>query len=399
MRFLLPLLLFVAACGVDPSRVAGHTLAADDGDEIASPRPITFGVVGNLRDAEKVRGRATGRAIHPGVADAIAEDLVRAVDSQDLAWVTLMGDDVPAASTGAWRRFDHRMHNLLAGSTLADAGRKRVPTLPVAGDREFQKDRQLRSYEAAFPGVGVNIGFKRVASWYAFDVRLAKGRWRFLVLDTNKRALGPRWQEQLYWIPKAVEGKDYDGLVVFMHHPLQTLALGGQANREGAPGELLELVEDTVELMKLRAVFTADPYTSEAFLVGGRFGTLHVNAGGGGAGASTLARWGVADERNSEALKLETVFDLSLLKAFNQRAQEREVPENIIDAARAERSWEGFPGQYDAKYFPLYGWWRITLRAEGMEATFRLYDLEGGFQDVYRVDYVDDEGWRTGSRS
>jgi hypothetical protein len=308
-----------------------------------------------------------------------------------------MGDDVPSAK--AWKGFDFRMRNLLAGTTMPDGTRKRIPALPVTGEHEFKGDRQLHAFGAAFPGVGVDIGFQRVASWYAFDARLPKGRWRFLVLDSNKAALGPRWQEQLYWIPKAVEGDDFDNLVLFMHHPLQTLALGRQGNRDGAPAELLELVEDSIDLLKLRAVFTGDPTTTEVFLTGGRFGTLHVNAGGGGSGADTLARWGVTEGKGTEALKLESIYDLAILKAFNERARKREFPENIIDAARAERSWEGFPGQYDAKWFPLYGWWRITIRGEGMEATFRLHDLDGGFRDVYRVDFDKDEGWRTGSRS
>ncbi len=397
MRLLLPLLLLAVGCGVDPSRLAGHSLAADDGDELSAPRPVTFGVVGNLRHPEEVKGRASHRAVHPGVADAITDDLAAAIDREDLAWVTLMGDDVPGAK--AWKAFDTRMRNLLQGTNLPDTHRKRIPAMPVAGEREYRGDRQLHAYEAAFPGVGVNIGYRRVASWYAFDVRLPKGRWRFLVLDTNKKALGPRWQEQLYWIPKAVEGDDYDSLVVFMHHPLQTLALDRQGNQEGAPGELLELVEDTIDVMKLHAVFSADPATSEVFQVGGRFGTLHVNAGGGGAGADTLVRWAVAEGKGAEPLRLEPIFDMAMLKAFNERARAKDFPEGVIDAARAERTWAGFPGQFDAKWFPLYGWWRITIRGGGLDATFRMYDLDGGFRDVYRVDYSVEDGWRIGSKS
>ena len=40
-----------------------------------------------------------------------------------------------------------------------------------------------------------------------------------IVLDSNKDRLGSRWNEQLYWIPEATEGR-FDHVLVFMHDPV-----------------------------------------------------------------------------------------------------------------------------------------------------------------------------------
>jgi len=158
------------------------------------------------------------------------------------------------------------------------------------------------------------------------------------------------------------------------------------------------VVEDSIGLMKLRAVFLGDPGSSEVYMVGGRFGTLHVTAGGGGALSDSLQRWGQARAAGVEALQLEPMFDIDLLNTFNERALQQEFPDVIIDAARAERSYEGFPGIYDSRYFPLHGYWRV--RVEGHEAwlVFRLFDgSTGTFQDGYRIRFDGEEGWRIGS--
>jgi hypothetical protein len=312
--------------------------------------------------------------------------------------MVLMGDMIGASSNQAWMAFDLAMRNLLAGETDPESPRIRMPVVPVVGEREFRKDRFLEGFGAAFPSVGSDIGYNRVAGWYAFDCKVRDATWRFLVLDTNKRSLGPRWKEQLYWIPRAVENGDYDHLILFMHHPLLTLVPEGDANRDGAPAELLEIVEDSIGLMKLRAVFMADPGTSEAYIMGGRFGTLHVNAGGGGGQAQDVQRWGHVRAAGVEATQLEPIFDMTLLNTFNERALANEFPEVIIDAARAERSYEGFPGVYDSRWFPLHGYWWVEIQGHDMDVVYRIFDGFGGtFSNVYRIHFTNENGWRSGS--
>jgi len=383
------------SCGINPNKIRSHRLYADDGEQLRATRTMSFAVVGNSFGGALENGKDGEQ--QADISALLVEDLAQQLRHERLAFLVLMGDMVAASSTKEWRFFGQRMRNLLDGSGDPDSPRIRMPVLPVAGEREYRRDRFLKGMGAAFPGVGAEIGYNRVASWYAFDVQVGASTWRFVTLDTNKAALRARWKEQLYWIPRAVEGDDYDHLVVMMHHPLLTLAEGREVNAEGAPAELLEAVEDSIGLMKLRAVFVGDPATSEAYLVGGRYGTLHVAAGGGGAQADNLQRWGSGAKAGVEVIKLEPIFDLAMLRIFNERALDREFPELVIDAARAERSYEGFPGMFDARYFPLFGYWRITLKGDELQAVYRLYDEESGFSDVYQVNFAGDEGWRTGS--
>ena len=150
--------------------------------------------------------------------------------------------------------------------------------------------------------------------------------------------------------------------------------------------------------MKLRAVFLGHPGTSEAYMVGGRFGTLHLTAGGGGGMREDLQRWGHVRSAGIEATQLEPIFDMTLLNIFNERALEHSFPEVTIDAARAERSYEGFPGVYDSRVFPLHGYWWVEIRGQEMDMIFRLFDgHDGGFTDVYRISFDAEDGWRTGS--
>ena len=103
-----------------------------------------------------------------------------------------------------------------------------------------------------------------------------------LVLDSNKKKLGSRWQEQLQWIPKAVSGR-YEHLLVFMHNSRVTMAGQEKMNKDGVALELEEAVEESAALMKLRAVFSAQSRASEIYLPDGRRGSAYVVAGGGGA--------------------------------------------------------------------------------------------------------------------
>ena len=49
----------------------------------------------------------------------------------------------------------------------------------VAGDRDGTGDNRYEGLGATFPGLGVDIGVNRVATWYSFDVRTDGLVWRF----------------------------------------------------------------------------------------------------------------------------------------------------------------------------------------------------------------------------
>ncbi|MFH1465343.1 MAG: hypothetical protein ABIO70_13230 [Pseudomonadota bacterium] len=389
--------LLVAGCGIDPAKIAGHEIYADDGALVTAPRTLTFAVVGNTFTAQE--GKEKEGAPAAAVGQRLVDDLAAQLRHERLSFLVLVGDMVPASTVKGWAAFDAAMRNLLKGTTDPETPRIRMPVLPVAGEREFRTDRFLKGFGAAFPGVGAEIGYNRVGAWYAFDAKVRDATWRFLVLDSNKAALGPRWKEQLYWIPRAVENGEYDHLVVFMHHPLVSLVPDEtEPNQDGAPAELLEIVEDSIGLMKLRAVFFGDPGTSELYMLGGRFGTLHVTAGGGGGRLEDLHRWGHVRAAGIEATQLEPIFDTTLQGIFNERAAEQNFPEVVIDAAQARGSYEGFPGMYDRRYFPLYGYWWVEIRGHEMSLIFRLHDpADGSFADVYRVGYTEQDGWKPGS--
>ncbi len=392
------LAVFLATgCGVDPARIGSHELLADDGQDVRSDGTVELAVLGNFREpAGFPMSLLEPGVARRGVAEDLARDLVEQVEFQHLSFVVLLGDQVRASRTSAWRGFDRRLRNLLEGQAFPDSPRHRVPVLPVAGDGEFRNDRYLRGMNAAFPGVGADIGPNRVATWSAVDIELPGACWRLLVLYSNKATLGPRWQEQLQWIPGAVEGRDFDNLLVFMHHPLVTLAEDQESNLDGAPAELLEAVEESMGLNKLRVVFSSDSSTNEVYLLGGRFGTMHVGAGGGGAPAVDLSRWGSAPGAGLDAIALEPMFDMALVNLFKERTMQGAAPDAALDAALAAGSYKGFTAFFDARHFPVYGYWEVGLDGMNLSLRFRLWQPDGTLRDFYQADYSPEGGWQTG---
>jgi hypothetical protein len=310
-------------------------------------------------------------------------------------FLVLMGDLVRSSATGEWKTFGQDWSLAISGSELPQTGTLRTRVIPVAGEHDRIGDDRLVGFGAAFPGVGADIGYNRVATWYRFDVAEKGARWRILVLDSDKAELGSRWDEQMAWIPKALESKeqDYDGLLVFMHHPPRTLAKNGEPDLGGAPSELLETVEMSTPINRLKAVFSAHSNTDEVYLPGGKYGELYVVAGGGGAPADTLRRWGKVGDND---WKLEPIFDLALLREFDRWNKAKEIPEAIRDKAKATGTWQGFDAELDPRYFPVQGWWNVTLDGPDMSASFRMVGPDGALKDVYAVDYDHKAGWKIG---
>jgi hypothetical protein len=396
----MPRALFAAAtlaaltsCGVDADKIADHKLYADDEDTLTHEgESLQFAVVGNLRPPIPGVDQAGRKGPTDGVSQAIVADMRKRVDRQELDFVLLMGDSVRWGSTKEWGTFDGLFQEVLDGETIPNTEGYRVPVLPVAGDRDYAGDKALMGMEGAFPGYGVDIGFNRVASWLSFDVRVEDTVWRMLVLDSNHKDMGSRWNEQMYWIPRATEGR-FDNMILFMHDPLLTLTEGTEMDAEGAPNELLQAVEDNGGFLKVRGVFSAEPHSTEVILPDGPLGTAFFTAGGGGAPGETQSRWGNAVDLGYGDIQLETRFDLALQGAFEKEAVRSSIPEDVLDHAKAKGEWEGFTGAYDAKYFSLYGYWLVEIKGEVLEATYRILLPDGTMQDLYTISYTG-ESWR-----
>jgi len=307
----------------------------------------------------------------------------------------LLGDMVRTSSSGEWRVFSRRMSDYLAGDRTQETGVTRMPVVPVAGDHDAMGDEFLKGWGATFPGAGRDIGFNRVGSWYVFDLDTAGHNWRVVILDPGKERLGSRWKEQVNWLEQAVGGR-HEGLLVFMHEPL--FDLGGpevNMNPGGGAEELLTAIDEITGMSALRAVFTAGSHTSHVMLPDGPFGTLHVNAGGGGAPAHPLLRWGPADQTGRPAdVHLETQFDLALLDRLRRWDEVNPVGDGVLDKARAKGSHEGFTGIIDGDALPTHGWWDVTLMGEALHVAFRHRLPNGQVDEIYRIVWADGEGWK-----
>lgn len=392
---LLALLLPAAQAAPKAAAIPTQDVYAHDGDVKSTTGAMHFAVVGDSRAAvaaDKVAGRVTVE----GAEEAIVADIAATVEASRLKFAVLLGNMVASSSVAEWKDFTRGWVAALAGSELAEGGGTRLKSVPVCGVSDRAGDEWLTGFGAAFPGVGANIGANRVASWYTFDVNADGKVWRFVVLDTDKDALGSRWEEQLAWIDGAMKG-DYDHVLVFMNQPKQTLAKGAKDNDGGGPVELLDSVEQSTDLNAIVAVFSANTGTNEIFIPGGRLGEAYINVSSGGP-AATLARW-----RTTPDLKLESIYDLQMIKAFDHAVEVRGLSENTVDHAKARGSYEGFIGEYEGRGFPIAGWWNVSVAGDTMTLDFRMWDPSGASESgngsldtVYHADWDKKNGWKIG---
>lgn len=375
-------------------------LYATDGAVKTSVGAIHFAVVGDTRPgvpADKV----TGRTSIEGAEEAIVADISANVDALRLKFAVLLGNMVAGSTTGEWKGFSRNWMPVLAGSEISETGGSRIKSVPVCGVTDRTGDEWLTGFGASFPGVGANIGANRVASWYRYDVAADGKTWRFVVLDADKATLGSRWQEQVAWIDGAMKGK-VDHVLVFMNRPKMSLAKGATDDDGGGPGELMDTVEQSTNLNAIVAVFSGNSGTNEIFLPGGRLGEAYINVSSG-APAATLARW-----RTTPELKLESLFDLQLIKSFDRTVDALGLAETVIDHAKARGSYEGFVGEYESRGFPIAGWWSVSVAGDTMGLDFRMWNpASAGADDsgaggasviasIYRADWTAKDGWKTG---
>ena len=398
---MLPLVWFLSstpAFAFDTKKVPSQDIYMDDGQVTEAETALEFAVVGNVRPSKPGEPEASKRVAYKGVTPAIVKDISATIQEGRTGFLVLLGDLVPTSSLAAWKQFTSTWVSTISGSEPPE-GPVRTRVVPVAGDDEAAGDDRYFGFGAAFPGVGADIGFNRVASWYHFDAKVGGHRWRFLVVDTNKESLGSRWDEQTAYIEDVLgnQQKDYDSLLVFMHHPLITLAYGQKSNANEAPKELLDTVDGATRIGALKAVFAAHSTTNELFLPHGKFGELYVNAGGGGAPADTIERWGHADAAGFTDVKQETTFDFAMLREFEKQAETRKCSSVALDHAKSDNSWKGFPGAYEASCMPLYGWWDVALTGEKMELTYRQLQPDNTLKPIFTADYAGNKaGWAIG---
>jgi hypothetical protein len=136
-----------------------------------------------------------------------------------------------------------------------------------------------RRWLERFDGIGVE-GLPRPVPWGVVD-RVTRGtRWRILYATTWPEP-EKQWEEQGYWLPKALDSSAYDRLIVIADRPAHTLSTtqGGG----GAAERLLEIVQEHADPLSFALIASGGTGTNEVLAPGGRFGELHLVAGCSGA--------------------------------------------------------------------------------------------------------------------
>lgn len=375
------ILLALALAGVNPAKIPSHVLFADDGAKVEVEGSVAFALVGNT----------TGETTTP----VILKDIAAAANKDGgPRFVVLLGDMVDQASTSGWTDFDKRFDDLLDGATLQDQPGVRVPAIPVAGTNEGAGDPGYVGLGAAFPGIGQDIGYNRVATWYAYDVLSAGHAWRFVVLDADRKRLGSRWDEQLRWLKGAVEG-DYTGMIVLMHDSLFN-ATGNKASlaTDANASALLQALDAEIDERKLKVVFSAGNASTEVFQPGGPLTTLYVNAGGGGAPVGDVLRQVRPPEgKGGEPLSLESNFDATLSESLARWNRAAPVDPAVMDKARGAGDFEGLAGRVDGAAAPTWGWWMARIDGPNLTLNYRIWTPDGTLEPAWTGTVGERTGW------
>ncbi len=380
-----------------PEKLPNHPVLADDGDVLKASEPLVFAILGNTRDALPSADLPAGASLVKGVREAVIADI--ATESAlpgGPNLLILLGDHTRKGDVASFKAMDKQLAAILDGAKPPKGSEaKQLRAMPLAGDHEGMGDERYFSFGDMFPKVGADIGFGRVASWYAYDIQTNGKTWRFMVVDPRKEALGSRWTEQLGWIKRTTDDSKFDFLMLFMHDPV--FDLGGrnpEMNKGGGSLELLEVIEDAIGVQRLRAVVSAGHHTNQVLMPDGPRGALVLGAGGSGPVQDDLKRWGPADAAGRAAdVNLEPIFDLALLDQVDRWNRDVGLPEVAVDEAKARGTFEGFTAAYNARHFPIAGWWTMKLDGGVMVLDFHYRKLDGSFANIYRVQHQPEVGW------
>lgn len=381
-----------------PNRITNHPLLVDDGETLRASEPLVFAMIGNTRGPVAGADLAVGLNIHKEIRGQVVEHIAsKAAQEGGPALLWMLGDHVRKGSApGDWKAMDKALGAILDGAKPPKGTEPRqLRAIPVAGDHEGEGDERYFGFGDAFPGVGADIGFGRVATWYHFDLQAGDVTWRFMVVDPRKEALGSRWTEQMGWVDRTLKEPKFDYLVVVMHDPV--FDLGGRQpdmNRGGGSLDLLEEIEDRIGVLRLRAVITAGHHTNQVLMPDGPRGALHVGMGGAGPVQDSLMRWAAADDAGRAAeVNLEPIFDLAVLDQLDRWNRDHGLPDVVIDEAKARGQFEGFTAAYNARQFPVAGWWEMRIDGSVMVLDYHYRKLDGSFVNIYRAQHQPEVGW------
>jgi hypothetical protein len=378
-------LLFSLSAFAAPKELPAHRVVASDGGAIALPA-MSIAVLGNSREGGSLLSKA--KAIGGAGTNVVVGDITTVGVTTGLDAVFLLGDQVTASTPGNWRDFAERHAAILDGTQAPPAAMRRFPVIPVVGDKDCIKEPSCASVASVFPGFGVEIGFGRVATWQQFDVAITDAEtWRVLVLDSNKKNLKSRWQEQVAWLKNAVANPGA-GLVILMHEP--PVARAYKTKHEGEK-ELMAVINEHAPLLSVRLVLSAGPVNHQALLPEGALGPLFVNAGGGGAAGEDLDR-GTAE--NPEGPQLAEAFEKGVNALVDSHLFNPEPPDaKAIDQALGNGAFAGFPRTVDADVFPMHGWWKLDFAPGSISLQWRARKGDGIVSPLAAFSWSQETGW------
>jgi len=380
-------LLAPPASAVNTDKVVPVEVYGKDGKTIEAGSRVAFAVVGSTR------GIGVGAQAEPKPPQEIIKDIRTQAAVRGLDFVMLTGGYLRRSTNDEWKRFAERWKDVLDLKLRSD-NQARKPVVAIPGDAEILGDRKLNGFGAAFPGSSAGIGFNRNASWGKVDVVVGKTRWRFILLDTHQKAMGSRWKEQLFWLPKAVSDGEFDKLVVVMPDPRVTMADGAKMDPRDGPSQLIEIIEEYAPLNALTLVISGGPSTNELILPTGAFGEAYLVAGNAGIGMPTLLQATAADEAGYKDVGLEPLFTVALMNEFDRQAESESFREDVIDKAKGRGNWETYTPRFDGDAFPVQGWWYVEVDAKGIELTFRMRRPDGSMVDLYKTRRESRGGWK-----
>jgi len=314
---------------------------------------------------------AYGAKAEPKAPLDIIDDVRAQTALRGLDFVVLTGGYVRRSTPDEWNRFGRRWQDVLQ-SNLPSKNQGRKPVIAMPGDGEILGDKRLNGYGGAFPGTGTSIGFNRNASWGKADIKIGKITWRIIVVDTHQRAMGSRWQEQMFWLPKAVSEGKYDKLIVLMPDARVTLADGANMNPGEGPTQLIETIEEYAPMSALVAVISGGPSTNEIILPSGAYGEAYVVAGNAGISMPTLLQAGPADDAGYKDIGLDPLYTVALMQEFDRRSESEGYSESVIDKANGRGNWESYTPRIDGPPFAVQGWRVAELEGESTTIPFRV---------------------------
>lgn len=266
--------------------------------------------------------------------------------------VLLAGDAVSRSTARDWRRFEERWA----------PWRSQLAAVPGGGER--LADRALRRFSEAHG---------EPVSWRHLDLEVGDTRYRLVLLDAARAALGPRrWREQGFWLPRVVAGTDHDLLVVVLG--------GGATGPDGRPTAdartLLGAVADHGDPTRTALVVASGSGRNALTLPGGRFGEAWLHAGASTAPSHPLpqdfggpARWSPW----SQALVLEFA--------------------RWGDAGGSDPTPLKRGAAFEPEAFPTAGWWLVTLHPDRVEVQFRMPRYRGAWNTVFEAMSTRRGGW------